>query len=129
MELAYRDSGNTIHFSFFTTQFFPPSLLITIPKHNIKRKNIFFLNINHRGKLCFTELSTRIYWNRSLVTSGLFFLFIRSNKLYTLHSHMLRKRLFIKETENEEWFVLLASCVAKFELILVLVLTQENDFS
>ena len=42
---------------------------------------------------------------------------------------MLRKRLFIKETENEEWFVLLASCVAKFELILVLVLTQENDFS
>ena len=42
---------------------------------------------------------------------------------------MLRKRLFIKETENEKWFVLLASFMAKFELILVLVLTQENDFS
>ena len=42
---------------------------------------------------------------------------------------MLRKRLFIKETENEKWFVLLVSFMSNFELILVLVLTQENDFS
>ena len=37
-ELTYRDSQNTIHFSFFTIQFFPPSLKITIPKQS------FFLN-------------------------------------------------------------------------------------
>ena len=40
---------------------------------------------------------------------------------------MLRKRLFIKLTENEERLLLSASFMAKFEL--VLVLTQENDFS
>ena len=31
-ELTYRDSGNTIHFSFFTIQFFPPTQKITMPK-------------------------------------------------------------------------------------------------
>ena len=31
-ELTYRDSGNTIHFSFFTIQVFPPTQKITIPK-------------------------------------------------------------------------------------------------
>ena len=93
-ELAYRDLGN-IHFSFFTMQFFPPILKITIPKH-MKRKSNFFLNVNHREKLCFTEFSTRIYWNSSLVASGLFFLFTQSNKFYKFHWHGLRKRLFIK---------------------------------
>ena len=44
-ELTYRDSGNAIHFSFFTTQFFPLRLKITIPKDNIKKKkNCFFFN-------------------------------------------------------------------------------------
>ena len=32
-ELTYRDSGNTIHFSIFTMQIFPPSQKITIPKY------------------------------------------------------------------------------------------------
>ena len=29
------------------------------------------MNDTHRGKLCFTQLSTRIYWNRSLTASEL----------------------------------------------------------
>ena len=33
-ELTYRDSGNTIHFSIFTMQFFPSSQKITITKYN-----------------------------------------------------------------------------------------------
>ena len=40
---------------------------------------------------------------------------------------MLRKRLFVKLTENEKRLLLSASFAAKFEL--VLVLTQENAFS
>ena len=40
---------------------------------------------------------------------------------------MLRKRLFMKLTENEERLLLSASFTAKFGL--VLVLTQENAFS
>ena len=37
-ELTYCNSGNTIHFSFFSMQFFPPSLKIAIPKYNIKKE-------------------------------------------------------------------------------------------
>ena len=33
-ELMHHDSGNTIHFSIFTMQIFPPSKKITIPKYN-----------------------------------------------------------------------------------------------
>ena len=94
-ELTSFDLGN-IHFSFFMTQFFPPSLKIMIPKHNIKRKNNFFLNINHREKLSFAEFITGIYWNRSLIASVLFFLFTQSNKVYKFHWHMLRKVLFTR---------------------------------
>ena len=39
-ELTYSDLGTTIHFSFFTTQFFPPCLKITIPKYN-KKERVF----------------------------------------------------------------------------------------
>ena len=39
-ELTY--FGNTIRFSFFTTQFFPPTQKMAIRKHSIK--NSFFLN-------------------------------------------------------------------------------------
>ena len=39
-ELRY--FGNTIRFSFFTTQFFPPTQKTAIPKHSIKKS--FFLN-------------------------------------------------------------------------------------
>ena len=35
-ELTYRDSGNTNRFSFFTTQFFPPTKKFGIRKHVIK---------------------------------------------------------------------------------------------
>ena len=126
-ELTYRFSGNTIHFSFFRTQFFPRSLKITIPKHNIKRKNNFLLNLNHKEKLCFTEFSTRIYWNRSLVASVFYFLFRQSKKFCKFYWHMLKKRLFIKWTDNEEWLLLSASCTAKLELVLVLI--QESTFS
>ena len=52
----YYDLGTIIHFLFFMAQFFPPAPKIPIPKH-IKRKNIFFLNVNHMQKLCFTEFS------------------------------------------------------------------------
>ena len=40
-KLRVRDSGNTIHFSFLRTQFFPSSQKITIPKH--KKGKEFFL--------------------------------------------------------------------------------------
>ena len=33
-ELAYRDSGNMIHFPIFTMQIFPPSQKITILKYD-----------------------------------------------------------------------------------------------
>ena len=81
-------------FLFFTMQFFPSSLKIVIPKHNIKWKRIFYFNF--REKLCFADFNTRICWNRSLAASGLFFLFAQSNKFYKFQWHMLRKRLFIK---------------------------------
>ena len=41
-ELKHRDSGNTIQFSFFTMQFFPPTQKITKPKsdfHKPRNKN------------------------------------------------------------------------------------------
>ena len=41
-ELMYRDSGNTIDFSFFTMQIFPPSLKITVLKQNKEREIEFF---------------------------------------------------------------------------------------
>ena len=50
-ELTYCGSGNSIHFSFFTMQFFPPSLKITIPKHNVKMKKNFLLQF--QGKAVF----------------------------------------------------------------------------
>ena len=37
-KLTYRDSGNTIHFSFFMSQFLSPGQKITISKHNIYKK-------------------------------------------------------------------------------------------
>ena len=40
-ELMYRDSGNTIDFSFFM-QIFPPSLKITVLKQNTEREIEFF---------------------------------------------------------------------------------------
>ena len=117
-----REIQSIFHFSW---QFFPTSLKITIPKHNIKRKNNFLLNVNHREKLCFTELNTtRIYWIRSLVASGLLFLFTQSSKFSKFNWYVLRKRWFIRLTENEERLLLSASFTAKFELILVL--TQKN---
>ena len=127
LELMYRDSGNVIHFLFFMMQFFPPILKTTIPKYNIKNKQKIFLNFNHREKLCFTEFSTRNYWNKRLVASGLFLLFTQPNKFYKFHWNMLRKRLFITQTENEEWLLLSASFTENFEL--ALVLTQGNAFS
>ena len=36
-ELTYRDLGNTMQFSFFTAQFFPPTQRMAIPKNNIKK--------------------------------------------------------------------------------------------
>ena len=41
-ELRVCDLGNTIHFSFLRTQFFPSSQKITIPKHTKKEKSFFF---------------------------------------------------------------------------------------
>ena len=120
--------GKYNSFFIFTTQFFPTSLKIMIPIHNIKRKKNFFLNINHGEKLCFTEFNTTwIDWNRSLVASGLLFLFTQSNKFSKFNWHMLRKRLFMKLTEKEERLLLSAGFTAKFEL--GLVLTQENALS
>ena len=52
-ELTYRDSGNTIHFSFFTKQFFPTSLEIAIPKHDKKSRKILFLNRETKLKTYF----------------------------------------------------------------------------
>ena len=100
-ELKYRDSGNTIHFSFLTTQFFLPSQKITITKHNIKRKKNRFLNDNHRKKLCFTKFSTRTYWNKGLAASGLFYMLTQSSKFYKFHWHMLRKKII--HQIDREW--------------------------
>ena len=119
-KLMYHDLGNTIHFSFFMMQFFPPSLKIMIPKNN------FLVSFNHKEKLCFTEFSRRICWNRSLVASGLFFFFTQSNEFYKFHWHILRKG-YSSNRQDEKWLLLSANYMAKFEL--VLVLTQENAFS
>ena len=102
--------------------------VFTIPKHNVKTKKNFFLNVNHGEKLCFTEFNTtRIYWNRSFVASGLLFLFTQSNKFSKFNWHMLSKRLFNQLTQNEERLLLSAGLTAKYQL--VLVLTRENLFS
>ena len=93
-ELMHHDSRNLIHFSFLRMQFSPLSLKIKIPKYNIERKRIYFLMLM-TGKN-YVLLSSVQYWNRSLLASGLFFLFLQSNKFYKFHWHMLRKRLFIK---------------------------------
>ena len=49
-ELTYRDSENTIHFSFFTTPFLPPSQKISISKHNTykTRKRAFSLTVKQK---------------------------------------------------------------------------------
>ena len=62
-----------------------------------KWKVIFYFNF--REKLCFTKFSTRICWNRSLAASGIFFLFAEWNQFYKFYWYMLRKSLFIKQTE------------------------------
>ena len=43
-------------------------------------------NDTHREKLCFTQFSTRIYWNRGLAVSDLFRVFTQSVKFYAVHS-------------------------------------------
>ena len=122
-ELTYRDSGNTIHFSFFTTQFFPPSLKVMIPKHNVKIKNNFYFNF--REKLCFTEFSKRICWNKSLAASGLFLLF--HNQISSINFiDTCWEKGYSSNRQKEEWLLLSAGLTAKFELLLVL--TQVKYF-
>ena len=41
------------------------------------------------GKLCFTQLSWRVYWNRSLASSEPFHLFTQSINFYTFHCRTL----------------------------------------
>ena len=48
MMATYRDSGNTIQFSFFTIEFSPPIQKITIPKckfyfSELKKKKLFLV--------------------------------------------------------------------------------------
>ena len=50
----------------------------------------FKVNNTLKEKLCFTWLSTRIYWNRSLAVSGFFRMFSQSIKFYIFHSHLLK---------------------------------------
>ena len=47
-ELAYHDSGNTIHFPFFTMQIFPPS-----QKNHDTKVCYSFLFLNRETKLLF----------------------------------------------------------------------------
>ena len=78
----------------------------------------------HREKLCFTHFNTKIYWNKSLTASVLFYIFTQSVNSYTFHCHILKgaevwKIWFIKSTENER-MLLSASFMPKFELVFVL---------
>ena len=43
------------------------------------------------GKLCFTQFSKTIYWNRSLATSDLFPMFAQSINYYTFYCRILKK--------------------------------------
>ena len=43
-----------------------------------------------REKLSFAQFSTRIYGNRSLAASDLFYIFKQSVMFYTLHCHILK---------------------------------------
>ena len=47
-------------------------------------------NNAHREKLCLTQFSTRIYWNRSLAASDLFHMFIQSIKFHTFNCNILK---------------------------------------
>ena len=115
--LTYRDLGNTIHFSFLTTLFFLPSQKIMITKHNIKRKKNRFLNVNHS----FVSLSS--VQELIEIKAWLFLVFSiclrNQTKFYKFHWHMSRKRLLIKQTENEEWLLLSASFTAKTVLEII----------
>ena len=51
-ELTYCDSGNMIRFSFSALQFFPTSLKILIPKHNIRKGNFFSLKEKQKLLCC-----------------------------------------------------------------------------
>ena len=83
-------------------------------------------------KHCFPQFSTRISWNRSLAAVDLFYMTTQLIKFYTPDCDILRStdvwtRRFNKQTENE-WLLLSATFMAKFELVLVL-LTQKSAFS
>ena len=54
------------------------------------------LNDTHRKKLCFTQLSTRIYCNKSLATSDLFSMFTQSIKFYKFHCYILNSKDVLK---------------------------------
>ena len=44
----------------------------------------------HRYTLCFTQFTTRIYWNRSLAASDIFYMFTQSVKYYSFHCPILK---------------------------------------
>ena len=73
---------------------------------NVAKHDKRNFNDSHRKKLCFTQFSIRIYWNRSLADSDLFHMFTYLIKSYTFHYHILKstdvwKRSFI----NRKWTV------------------------
>ena len=78
------------------------------------------LSDTYREKLCYTQFSTRIYWNKSLAASELFHMFTQSVKTYTSYCCILKSRgntWFIKQTKNER-LPRSATFTAKFEQFL-----------
>ena len=92
--------------------------------------------------LCFTQFSTRVYWNRSFAASDPFPMFAQSIKFYTFYCHIVDhvldstdvwKMWYISmDSSNiQKWIVasfsISESFTATFDL--VFALSQESAFS
>ena len=51
---------------------------------------ILAFSVNDAHRACFTQFSTRIYWNKRLAASDIFAMFTQSINFYTFHCHMLK---------------------------------------
>ena len=76
--------------------------------------------------LCFTEFSTKIYWNTRLVASDVFHMFIQLSSFSSIIIPMSENVIHQIESKNE-WLLISVTFTAQFEL--VFVLTLENSFS
>ena len=71
--------------------------------------NTFFILLL---KLCFTQFSTRIYWNTGLPAPNLFLMFTKSINLCILYCHKIKECRCLKnaihQLERDKWLLLSA---------------------